>query len=222
MIRWFLNVEMKCFRDFGQPVNDQVSNFLVRTRNLRHLVRFLGRLCLALGIHRSKNIWGIEFALLSVPLQGPDNHSPTLGKVSSALSAILQMSITDHDFCCPLLFVVLLALSLATVSALVDWPFLDCYDRKDLPLCPCGLAGARAIRIRYLKRLSLHRQLNSYVLSLRWIPCWVPNLGKVVLETVSACIWLLSVACILIFVLPISSHLEIEAFWLVLNILHFA
>ena len=213
---------MKCFRDFGQPVNDQVSNFLIRTRNLRHLIRFLGGLCLALGIHRSENVWGIEFALLSVPLQRPDDHCSTLGKVSSTLIAILQMSITDHDFCCPLLFIILLALSLATVSALINWPFLDGYDRKDLPLCPCGFAGARAIRIRYLKRLSLHRQLNSYVLRLRWISCRVPNLGKVVLEIVSACVWLLSVACILIFVLSISSHLEIEAFWLVLNILHFA
>lgn len=190
MIRWFLYVEMKCFRNFSQPVNDQVSNFLIRTRNLRHLIRFLWRLCLALGIHRSKNVWGIEFTLLSVPLQRPDDHCSTLRKVSSALIAIFQMSVSDHDFCCPLLFIILLPLSLATMAALVHWSFLDGYNRKDLPLCPCGFTGARTIWIGYLKRLSLHRQLNSNVLGLRWISCWVANLGKVVLKIISACIWL--------------------------------
>ena len=157
MICRLLNAEMKCFRDFGQPVNDQVSNFLIRARNLRHLIRFLWRLCLALGIHRSENVWGIEFALLSVPFERPDDHGSTLGKISSALIAVLQMSITDHDFCCPLLFVILLTLSFATMAALVHWPFLDSYNGKDLPLCSCGFAGGCAIWIRYLKRLSLHR-----------------------------------------------------------------
>ena len=190
MISWFLNVEMKSFCYFGQPVNDQVSNFLIRTRNLRHLIGFLGRLCLTLGIHRSENVWGIELALLSVPLQRSDDHCSTFRKVSSALIAILQMSITDHDFCCPLLFIILLGLSLAIMSTLVHRSFLDSYNRKDLPLCSCGFAGARTIWIRYLKRLSLHCQLNSYVLRLRWISCWVANLGKVMLEIVSACIWL--------------------------------
>jgi hypothetical protein len=46
-------------------------------------------------------------------------------------------------------------------------------------------------------------------------------LSEVVSKIVSARIWLYSVPCVLVFVLPIC-HLEIEGLWLVLDILHFA
>ena len=80
-----------------------------------------------------------------------------------------------------------------------------------------------AIRIRYLKTLGLHCELDTNILWVRGA-CRISNLLEIVLETVSTSVWFQTISNIFVFnvLLPITGQMKLNIFGVLMNILHFA
>ena len=119
MICRFLDIQPQCLGHFRHPIDNEVSNFLVRARDFGRLISLTWPL-LTLRIHRPKDIRHVKLVQLRVPLQRSYCGWTTLGKVSATCITIDEMCISTENIGCAAILRVALTMS-ALVNADLHW-----------------------------------------------------------------------------------------------------
>lgn len=154
MICWFLDVQPQGLSHFCHPIDNEVSNFLVRARDFGGVLG-LARPLLALRIHRPQDIRGVQLVQLRVPLQSSDCCRTTLGKVCTTWIAIYEMCISTENIRRAAILLVGLAM-----LALVNAGLHNLYVGVDF-IC----LSQAAVWLRDQQSLSLYCWCNRLALS---------------------------------------------------------